>query len=224
MRKSKKNIKQVGLFILDKSGSMETIRRQAISGFNEYIQTLKAKKIEMDFSLVLFDSESIDKPYQHVTIKQVEPLTENTYQPRGMTPLFDSCVDAIEDLTVYTQKLKGKTAVSVVIMTDGEENASTRHDQKCLRDLVTKLTKQGNWTFAYMGANQDAWANASQYGITRGNVLGWASTDLGTKSAFRGLADATVNYCASVSASNGPSMSTSFFSDLVKNGGDKNVA
>ncbi len=223
MAKKNKKLKQIGCFILDKSGSMSTIRTQAIAGFNEYIDTLKKQKVNVDFSLVLFDTQSVERPYKNTPLKDVKPLSEETYKPMAGTPLYDACVETIEALNQEVEEMHNhgdkQIAVSVVIMTDGEENSSVKHDEKCLRDLVDKLSKKGNWTFAYMGANQDAWSNAAKIGISAGNTMDWASTGKGTAMAFRSLGNSSAQYAAqmSVNANNGGVLnSTNFFN----NGGD----
>lgn len=215
----KQKVKFINCFILDKSGSMGIIRDKAISGFNEYLQSLKSNKHDQNLSLVLFDTESIETLYKNVPVKEVKPLNERTYKPLGGTPLYDACVNTIESLEAEVSKMKGKVAVSVVIMTDGEENSSSEHDQKCLRDLVEHLQARGNYTFAYMGANQDAWANAAKMGISYGNTMAWASTAKGTQDAFRGLGQASALYMASAQKNSDLNVSMSI--DNFFSGGDK---
>lgn len=201
---------------------MERIKNQTISGFNEYLQTLQAEKMDIDFSLVQFSST--DKTEKMGSLKHFKPLNNKTYQPNGGTPLFDAVVSTIEALADKTEGLDPKkTSISVVIMTDGEENASREHDAECLKKLIKELTKRGNWTFAFMGANQDAWANAASYGISAGNTMSWDSTKRGAITAFRSLAHGSVQYSQAmmVNASKGmPMASSSFFVD----GGDRNGA
>lgn len=187
-------IKQVGLFLLDKSGSMESLRDQAVSGFNEYLHKLQGNKVSVDFNLVLFDDVSIDKPYIMTPLRKVEKLTRDTYVPRGLTPLYDSAVDAIKELEAKVSMIKGSVAVSVVIMTDGLENASKRYTHQDLRSLVQRLEKEKGWTFAYMGANQDAYAEAQKMGININNTLQWAADTRGTLKAFGSLASASVHH------------------------------
>lgn len=188
-------------FILDKSGSMDSIKKATISGFNEYLQSLKKSKEKINFSLTLFDSISIDTPYINVSVKQVETLSSKTYRPNGGTPLYDAVVESVEALH---EKVKEQDiAIVVAIMTDGEENSSKTHDEKCMRDLVEKLQSKGNWTFTYMGANQDAWGNAAKMGISRGNTMDWSADDEGSKDAFKRYALSSANYVAM--ASNAPS-------------------
>lgn len=221
----KKQLPTLINFILDRSGSMESIRETVISGFNEYINGLKTSKAKKNllFSLITFDSMGIEHPYKAVPILDVKPLTRRTFQPRAGTPLYDAAVNTIEDIAV---KAEAKQPVLVVIMTDGEENSSQEHDENCFKDLIEKLKAKGNWTFVFMGANQDAWSNAAKFGFDAGNTMQWASTTEGTKSAFRGLAGASANYCMAMSVAGGGgggALNSSSFFDNDKLKGDTNV-
>jgi uncharacterized protein YegL len=190
-------MKTIVNFILDKSGSMETCKDETIIGFNKYVQTLKkkAKKGTMQFSLTLFDTV-ITKPYIAVDISKVKPLNVETYNPNGWTALYDAAVDTIEAVSAKVDKMKEKTAVLTVIMTDGMENSSTKHNQDCLKDLVSKLKKEGNWTFVFLGANQDSWATGNLIGVDAGNVANFDTVNI--KRAFVNLAGNTANYAASM--------------------------
>ena len=70
-----------------------------------------------------------------------------------------------------------------------------------------------------MGANQDAWDNASKMGISIGNTMSWNSTAAGTKNAFRGLAQASAMYMATAQKNSDLNMSMSL--DNFFEGGDK---
>lgn len=199
-KKKNKKLNNIGCFILDKSGSMGTLTDQVLSGFEEYLNTLKKKNVGGKFYLTLFDSESIEKPYQGTDLKDVKPLTKDTYRPLGMTPLYDAVVKTVKQMEKEIEDMDDNTAVSVVIMTDGYENDSREYNEKDMSDLVKKLTKKGNWTFAYMGANQDAWAVANKFGISQGNTMSWASTGKGTRSAFSSLANASAQYTVAMAA------------------------
>ena len=184
-------------FILDRSGSMDSIRKDVIGGFNSYIKGLQKSK-DADktlFTLTTFDSMSIETPYLAVPIKEIKKMTEKDFEPRASTPLYDAVVNTVEKLS---EKVEKNQPILVVIMTDGEENASTEHNQDCLKDLVEKLKIKGNWTFVFMGANQDSWGNASQYGLSMGNTTNWESSSVGTKNAFRSLANSSVMFMSAV--------------------------
>ncbi len=194
-------------FILDKSGSMEVCQKATISGFNEYLHSLKKQKGDFLFSLTLFDIE-FKKRYLNSPLNKVEKLDEKSYIPDGSTALYDAAVETIESLSDEVDKMEIKPRVLVIIMTDGEENSSRKHDQECFRDLVKKLKTQENWTFTFMGANQDSWLNASKWGFDQGNVVTWSSDN--AKGAFAGLASSTMAYANSTDTS-----STAFFKDYA---------
>lgn len=212
-KKKNKKLNNIGCFILDKSGSMETLSSQVISGFEEYLNTLKKKDVGGKFYLTLFDSESIEKPYEGEDLKKVKPLTRETYRPLGMTPLYDAVVKTLKQMEKTIEDMDDNTAVSVVIMTDGYENDSREYNEKDMSDLVRKLTKKGNWTFAYMGANQDAWSVASKFGIPVNNTINWTASGAGTRSAFSSLANASAHYVAAmqVNVDNGKGLSSADF-------------
>ncbi len=203
-------------FILDRSGSMESIRKSVIDGFNEYIGGLKASKDTQDalFTLTTFDSTSIDTLCSLVPVKKVKLLNTETFVPRHWTPLYDAVVDTVEKLA---ENIKEKQPVIVAIMTDGEENSSREHTQECMRELVEELKKKGNYTFVFMGANQDSWANASKLGFDYGNVIDFAATPTGTQNVMRSLSNATAMYCSAVAdASAGAQLKSSNFFDKTK--------
>jgi len=202
MKKNNKQVKTLVHFLLDKSGSMSAVKDATLKGFNAYIDELKQSKENIHFSLTLFDTMSIETPYTDIPVHDIPQLTAHSYRPHGGTPLYDAVVESVEDLHKKIKDQKD-TAVVVAIMTDGMENASTKHTRSCLKKLVKKLEKKGNWTFAYMGANQDAWANAESYGIAAGNTMSWQSTDRGTESAFRGVAMASSNYAMYAASAGG---------------------
>lgn len=220
---TKKSVKPeiIVSIILDKSGSMSTIRDATISGFNEYINTLKSKDQNVKFNLTLFDTDSIEKRYVNTPLVDVQPLNRETYVPNAMTPLYDAVVDSTEALFESVKNNQPRPSVVVVIMTDGMENSSQRHDEKCMRELIQRLEKEYNWSFIYMGANQDSYANAANYGIQMGNTVNWGATTRGSNKAFIGLAMGTASYSANVMSSAGGKglgyKTNAFFSEEVRN-------
>ena len=83
--------------VLDRSGSMEETRAGTISGYNEYIKGLRAdKKSEYNVTLMQFDSAGaasepeLTVSYEDKPLAKVPKLTAKTYEPRGMTPLYDA--------------------------------------------------------------------------------------------------------------------------------------
>ncbi len=108
-------------------------------------------------------------------------------------------------------KVGKKDKALVVIITDGAENSSREYTQKDLSKLVEGLQAKGNWTFTYLGANQDAWANASKWGFDKGNVASFNATDSGATMAFASMSTNSAMYVRSSSLN-----SKSFYADDAK--------
>lgn len=209
-----KKLSTVIHFILDQTGSMQSIKKQTVNGFNEYLQTMKSKSGKFLFSLTKFSSIMIERPYEMMNIKKVRQLTEEGYNPNGGTPLFDACVDSIEATVKEVDRLDEDAAVLIVILTDGEENSSERHTQECLRDLIQKLEKRGNWTFVFMGPELTAWETSKTLGISANNTRGWKQTPEGANDIMRSVAMASMDYSSAMEVSHargGELNSKSFF-------------
>lgn len=164
------------IFILDRSGSMETCRADTIGGFNAFLRDQQA--MGGTLSLIQFDHE-YQVTFGPKPIGDVEPLTTETFQPRGSTALLDAIGRTIKEATVQNP--------SVVILTDGQENASRDYTKAHIKDLIEQKTKDG-WTFAYLGANQDAFAEAGSMGIPAGCTMNYDVRN--TPVAFRALSAA----------------------------------
>lgn len=163
METKKQKIQKTQVFnviILDRSGSMECIRRAAVDGFNETLAGIKkAQKKFADtqdhfVSLVTFCSCETRHVYDKTPVAMASPLKMEDYQPCCCTPLYDAMGITLTGLHKHVQKLTDALVV-VTIITDGLENASHEYNGKAVKELVERLRGEG-WTFTYMGANQDS--------------------------------------------------------------------
>lgn len=150
------------VFLLDRSGSMESCWDDTIGGFNSFLEDQKATGGTL--TLIQFDHE-YQLTYERIKINDVTPMSRETYKPRGSTALLDAIGRLIKDW-------KGSSNPSVVILTDGQENASHKFTKAHIKDLIDQKTKDG-WTFAYLGANQDAFSEASSIGIAPGCTMNY---------------------------------------------------
>jgi uncharacterized protein YegL len=193
-------------FILDETGSMDAIKTQTISGFNEYIDTLKkdATASNILFTLTKFNSAKTEIVYNAVKIADVPHLDNDTYCPAETTPLYDAIGKTIESLS---KTVKGKKqSVLVIIQTDGQENASVEFTMRGIFQKIEEKKKLG-WTFVFMGANQDAWATSQTLGISKGNTMGYSGVS-GTTGAF-----GAVGVSGRVYANSGGKQTDNYFSD-----------
>ena len=175
MDNEKKNIKEMNktqvfnVIILDRSGSMECIRRAAIDGFNETLAGIKkaqenyADTQDHFVTLVTFCSCHTDFVFDKTPAAEAKPLTPADYQPCCCTPLYDAMGLTLTSMRRYVKDLEDAIVV-VTIITDGLENASKEFSGPAIKTLVDELRKEG-WTFTYMGANQDSHAIAFDLNI-----------------------------------------------------------
>lgn len=201
VKKTTKTAKKTGTkqifssIILDESGSMDCCRTQTIEGFNEYIKGLTGQKDDFRVTLTKFHSGATTVIHDAVKVKDIPMLTLNDYIPSDLTPLYDAVgrtIKALED-KVGTKQLVG-TGVIVTIITDGAENASKEFTKQQVFDKIEQCKKNG-WTFAFLGANQDAWAGSQALGILSNNVQ---YNQANTSQAFRTLSTAHSTYAGTI--------------------------
>ena len=174
------------IVILDQSGSMGSIKQEAINGYNETLQTIKAAQIEHVetqnhfVTLVVFNGSSTKMVYDRVACAEAAELNNETYRPDANTPLYDAMGST---LTNFRQKLDTTTdnRILVTIITDGQENASKEYTGQHIRKIVDELKGLG-WVFTYIGANHDVEAAADRMGIV--NKMRFEATSSGTKEMF----------------------------------------
>lgn len=188
---------------------MESAKSATISGFNEYIENLlKDRKNTYKVSLTLFN-DKVEEKYINQSLPKVIELTERTYQPDGMTALYDAACRTLNKV----RGNKGKNIV--VILTDGEENSSKEFGSEDFKKLVKELQAKKNWTFVYLGANHDAWLIAKVWGFSEGNVSNYFQTSDGVGQAFSAVSNATMRFAANVGGGGGGG-TAKFFSDEEK--------
>lgn len=174
------------LIILDKSGSMESIRKAAIDGYNETLGSIKAAQLkhintqEHYISLVAFCGCGVDMIYDCSPIKDAEQLTKEKYIPCCMTPLYDAIGKSIQTLVKKTADIED-AAVLVTIITDGMENASQEWTGKAIKSLIDERKEEG-WMFSYIGADHDVESVAASISIT--NSVVWTKTEAGTEAVI----------------------------------------
>ena len=181
-----KKMKVYNVIILDKSGSMSSIARQALDGVNETIGSIKSAQEknpdqEHIVTLVAFCGCELKSIYDNTPVAEVKTLTDRDYRPCCMTPLYDAIGTTIS--RVHSLKSQDPESLALVtIITDGYENASRKYDGASIKTIVDRLSEKG-WTFAYIGANQDAIEVAGHMGIE--NAMNFKSDKEGTREMWR---------------------------------------
>lgn len=128
------------IFLLDSSGSMYERIDDTIGGFNAFVDEQKKDGKGGTLSLYTF-SDHMKNVYKDTPIDEVQPMTTETYRPRGNTALYDSMGQILNEY----EDSEG----IFVIMTDGEENASKKYTHAHVKDLV----KRSKLTIIYAGAD-----------------------------------------------------------------------
>lgn len=159
-------------FLLDETGSMQSIKDDTIGGFNAYLDGLTGDS-PIEFTLVKFDSNKIEQACVGVPIADVERLNAENYRPGAMTPLIDAAYKTITATRDLVAKRDDDPLVIVVIQTDGHENASTEHTNVELAALIKELTAKG-WQFVFLGAGIDAYDQAGKWGISQDTTVSYA--------------------------------------------------
>lgn len=177
------------IIILDRSGSMDSVRADTIGGFNSFLADQKKLKDEAYITLVQFD-DRYEKPYEGKPLAEAPPLDDQAFQPRGSTALLDAIGRTINEQGGRFSRApddRKPSKVIVAIMTDGFENASHKFDRAQVFGLISQQRDQWGWVFYFLGANQDAIAEAGRIGLAAGQALNYASTPRGTAAVMASL-------------------------------------
>jgi hypothetical protein len=153
-------------FLLDRSGSMQSIKSDIEGGFAAFVEEQRRGAGECRATLAQFD-DVYELVYADRPIADVPPLD---LQPRNMTALHDAMgrliTDAGAKLDALPESQRPGTVI-VAIMTDGLENASKEWTGASIRALVSQQSNVWGWTFMYMGADQDAVEVGASIGVDR---------------------------------------------------------
>lgn len=172
--------------VLDRSGSMHSVASDTIGGFNQFLRDQKKASGTATLTLNQFD-DVFERVVDAKDIQLVPALTRDTYIPRGSTALLDAIGRSIHDTGKRlndTPKADRPGKVVVVIMTDGYENASREFTRAQVNDMIAHQRDTYNWEFVFLGADQDAIAEATSLGISGHNAMSYMKNSAGTTSAF----------------------------------------
>ena len=170
--------------IVDKSGSMSDCIPQTINGFNEQVSKIRElqqqyPEQELSIGLTTFNHEVYEHFYESRP-EMVKQLNTNTYRPDGSTALLDAVglsTKHIEEL-MKIQRVDTDTTVVIVILTDGEENASKFYTLKDIKAMISRLQETGKWTFSFLGANLDSVEVAESMSIKRQNSAVYSKANM----------------------------------------------
>jgi uncharacterized protein YegL len=189
-------LKTMICLILDRSGSMMDVKLDVIGGVNSFIGKQRALPDPACIALVRFDDQAIERFRAMQPLLDVPLLRPEDFEPRGFTPLLDAVGTTIVSLDADWKRENPDRAI-VVIATDGKENASKEFSKVKVQQLITAREASKLWSFIYLGANVDAFAEAGALGIRAANAAGYTASSAGVASSYDTVSDAVYKMRAS---------------------------
>ena len=170
--------------LLDRSGSMAFRWGEALGTINGYVAELAKANHEGAVTCACFDNAWLANPIatsvnsiasctfevlrQAVRPQDWKPLSAEDASPRGGTPLYDA-IGRINGLASADVNPKG----IIVIMTDGEENASREVTQHGAKAMLDRQRERG-WSIVQLGVEFDAYKQAAGLGTQMANTMNLA--------------------------------------------------
>jgi ADP-ribosylglycohydrolase len=186
--------------ILDRTGSMDSIRDDTIGGYNSYLEEQQAQPDKATLTLVQFDSQDPYEVIHHfLPVQDVPKLTRETYKPRASTPLLDALGRGINDLEQSLAALspdERPNQLVVVVVTDGEENASREFTKQQVAQMIREKQEKLDWQFVFLSADLDAIRDAEAVGIRQSQMMAYDKSAQGTRDGWSGLSKSTSNFRA----------------------------
>ena len=198
--------------VIDRSGSMASMAKDVIGGFNTLIKDQKTVEGEATITMAQFD-DIYEIVHDFAPVKNVEELTNKTFVPRGSTALLDAMGKTMEEVRGKVLDMKSDeqpAKVIFVFITDGEENASSKYNRSQIFQMIKDLkgkeqNNEINWEFVFIGANQDAIQEGGSMGFRAAASMTFDASGDGADLAFKSLSKSLTTYrcmyskCASYS-------------------------
>ena len=177
--------------VIDRSGSMGSVRDDTIGGINQWKGDVSASNPETRVTIVQFDHE-YEVLYENVPIGDVPDFTTETYVPRGATALLDAVNKA---LMLTDRGLTNQDRALFVVVTDGQENASNEvREATTIRSMIQDREQKGNYTFLFLNSSPDQFLS-QRLGFDAGNTFVYAgSSPEAATQAFNTLSRVSSNY------------------------------
>lgn len=160
--------------VIDQSGSMAMLKDATISGFGEFLQ--EQQKNDAQMVITIFDTTVSMQPARHV--KDIQPLTEETYTPQNMTALLDAIGVTVAELDRHP----GQHVLCII--TDGAENSSREYNYGQVNDMIEDRKSKG-WEILFLGSSPESLKEAERIGVAHTHTAAYAGTGVGTQSAYR---------------------------------------
>jgi hypothetical protein len=147
------------VMVLDASGSMNTVKNDIVGSINAFLDAQKTiTEDKPTFSLLQFGQVNHWR-FVDVPLETIPAFRAHMYEVAGGTPLYDSIGAAIETFDRFND-------VSLVIITDGEDNTSKSFTRGRIRDMIAKKKAKQNWDIIYLCANESGFAAGAAMGVS----------------------------------------------------------
>jgi hypothetical protein len=185
--------------LVDRSGSMDDLKAATVDGLNTFIArhgpepSTRLRVVEFGtgpderLELTLLYTNRIAPGVMSRALRKLD------YRPRGSTPLLAAVLRTINQLEPDVQP---RDRALIVVQTDGADNASSGISVAMVRSRIEEKQRLGNWTFAYLGADLDAWQTAEDLRIGALNSLTYAASERGVRNAYQVTTDAATHWLA----------------------------
>lgn len=195
--------KSLCVLIIDRSGSMECIRDATILGLNTFIDE------QRHIPGLLFGVVTFSDDIQKLALKPVSNVAtfnRDNYVPEGGTRLLDALGITIDSMGDYLNAMPEEERpgrISVVVMTDGEENSSRKWARDEIFDMISHQREKYSWQFTFLGANQDAISAGQKMGFGSSSSVDYGADSMSVSSVLRSASHKNTAY---LSASAGASV------------------
>lgn len=157
-------------FVIDESGSMYPSVSDIIGGFQKLIDEQKQVKDGECIVSVYRFADTVKSDFIGKSVQEVQPIE---YNPGGYTAMNDGIGTAIDEIGLWLSDMDESERPSknlIVIMTDGEENASKEYTLQDVKDRIKHQEEKYNWSFIYMGTDLSSLNDAKTLGIQMSSV------------------------------------------------------
>ena len=188
----------VGLCI-DRSGSMHSLGDELYSGINMFLDEQKKVKGECTVTLIRF-STTAEVLHNNVDLHSVPAATKATFNPSGMTALLDAMgltMNTVKGNIDAMPEDERPKRVTVMILTDGQENSSQTQTLDGVRRQIAQLEKERDWKFVFIGANQDAIKVGSSFGVDKADCLHFTPSRMHGRETFTAMSGHCSRYRSS---------------------------
>jgi Mg-chelatase subunit ChlD len=182
--------------VLDRSGSMQSVHADALGAVNACIMQAKTDKAlyESKFSLITFNSESVDSIRKNEIMETVNPIGPDEYRCSGWTPLYDAIGRGIG---ILDEALGGKEGKAIlVVMTDGQENASKEFSRDKITGLINARRNAG-WLVTFLGEGLGVARQGLNMGVAGQSVASYQG-GAGLRAAGHVIAASSARYAEAI--------------------------